>query len=111
MNKIGSGTKFEGKMGLGSYIDKNSCLSAYIGRFCSIASNVSFVSATHPYTFPFATTSPAFFSIDKQCGDTFATEQKFCEWRYYDAANKIAVKIGNDCWIGEEVLFVGGKYR
>lgn len=108
MNRIGKNTVFKGSMGLGSYIDSNSKLTAKIGRFSSIGPNCSYTCATHPYTYPFATTSPCFFSLANQSGDTFAEQQMCEEWRYFDKKNKLAVSIGNDCWIGEGVFMIGG---
>lgn len=111
MSQIFPHTYFKGHLGYGSYIGPQSNLSAYIGRFTSIASNVTCNCGTHAYTYPFATTSPAFFSMNRnkvQCGNTFATRQMFDEYRLVDAARGYAVRIGNDCWIGEHVFLVGG---
>lgn len=52
-----------------------------------------------------------FFSTEmskQQNGDTFATRQCFNELSYYDDKNKLVVKIGNDCWIGEGAFLIGG---
>ena len=111
MNRIYAHTEFQGRLGYGSYIGRNSSLSADIGRFTSIAPFVRCNPGRHPYSLPFVTTSPSFFSLNKsnsQNGSTFATKQMFKEWTYYDEERKISVKIGNDCWIGENVFFVGG---
>lgn len=109
--KIHSNTIFHGHLGLGSYIGINCCLSAHIGRFSSIAPYVKCNYGTHPYQSPFVSTSPCFFSI-KSCNDqsgfTYAKRDLFNEQRYYDEKNKIGVKIGSDCWIGEGVFLVGG---
>ena len=106
-NIIGRDTVFDGDIGYGSYIGNNSIICATIGRFTSISSHVITEAGTHPYTYPYATTSPIFFSIQKQCGETWADEQYFEEMRYVDS-DKHAVKIGNDCWIGERAFIVGG---
>lgn len=108
MNAIYSDSYFCGTMGLGSYIGTNCNLNATIGRFCSIANNVRCNPGTHPYKEPFATTSPNFFSLRKQTGDTFATKQMFEEFKLYDKELNRAVKIGNDVWIGDSVFLVGG---
>lgn len=108
MCKIYPKVNFQGSIGIGSYIAANTTLSAHIGRFTSIGPYVSCNYGMHPYHLPFATTSPVFFSLRKQCGMTFATEQMFEELRLVDEKEKIAIKIGNDCWIGEGVFFVGG---
>lgn len=111
MSQIFSYVKFHGKLGFGSYIGNNCSLSAEIGKFTSIAPNVRCNSGLHPYKPPFVTTSPSFFSLNPhsaQNGSTFAKEQLFNENAYYDINNKIAIKIGSDCWIGEGVFIVGG---
>ena len=111
MNCILAQTVFSGRLGYGSYIANNCNLSADIGRFSSIAPFVRCNYGQHPVTFPFATTAPCFFSLNKehcQNGSTFATKQMYEEYLYYDKKQKIAVKIGNDCWVGEGAFLVGG---
>lgn len=110
MNMVGNRAAYHGKMGLGSYIGEKTCLNADIGRFSSIGPNVKVVNATHPMKEPFVTTSPLFFSLDKTknpLGKTFAQKQMVEEFRYYDKERGIDIKIGNDCWVGEGVTFIG----
>lgn len=99
-NKICSHSSFSGSMGYGSYIGPNCEITAKIGRFTSIAPYVRTNSGTHPYTYPYATTCPMFFSTRKQNGQTFVDRMMFQE-------SKGIPVIGNDCWIGENV-FIGG---
>jgi len=107
-NKIGSGSSFSGEMGYGTYIANNTKLTAAkIGRFCSIASNVFCRNDTHPVGKPFATTSPAFYSLLKQNGETFAKKQSFDEFVWCDNEKKYSLIVGNDVWIGDGALFVG----
>lgn len=111
MNKIHMGSSFRGEMGVGSYISHHSSISAYIGRFCSIGANVRTITGTHPYKYPFATTSPCFYSTDPilQSGKTFATHPiKFEQDIFFDKTKRIAVNIGNDVWIGDGVSIIGG---
>ena len=111
MNKIHYNSKFHGYLGYGSYIGWNCELNANIGRFSSIAPNVVVNCGTHPINEPFVTTCPSFFSLNQakmQNGSTFATSQLFDEFKFYDSKNKIAVKIGSDCWIGDGAFIVGG---
>lgn len=110
MSKIDSRVTFHGHLGLGSYIGSDSFLSADIGRFTSIAPYVRCNHGMHPYKIPYATTSPRFFSLSKQNGLTFASRQMFSELRYADEKRKIAIKIGNDCWIGEGA-FIGKQSK
>lgn len=111
MSQIHSNTTFNGSLGFGSYIGSYCNLSADIGRFTSIAPYVRCNSGIHPYTYPFATTAPSFFSLNfhhSQNGSSFARKQMFEELSFYDKKRKIAVKIGSDCWIGEGAFLVGG---
>lgn len=109
MCKLHPYSQFHGKLGLGSYIGPYSILSADVGRFTSIGRNCNSNSGIHPYTIPFATTSPCFFSLNcrSQSGETFATQQLFDEQRLIDRDRAVAVKIGSDVWIGEGVFLVG----
>ena len=111
MSQIFNNVRFHGKLGFGSYIGNNCSLSAEIGRFTSIAPFVRCNTGLHPYKSPFVTTCPSFYSLNQhsaQNGSTFATQQLYDENAYYNKEQKIAIKIGSDCWIGEGVFIVGG---
>ena len=100
-NKICPNCVFRGTLGYGSYIGPACQIGAQIGRFTSIAPNVRTNAGTHPYTSPFVTTSPMFYSTRNQNGHTFATSILFDEL-------KPMPEIGNDCWIGDNAFIVGG---
>ena len=100
-NSIWNNSYFSGRMGYGSYITQGCHIEGNIGRFCSIASDVKVCIGTHPIEAPYATTSPMFYSLRKQTGTTFAQKQMFDELRP-------PITIGNDCWIGQGALLVGG---
>lgn len=109
MSKIHHHTKFKGYLGYGSYIGSNCNLCARVGRFTSIAPFVICDAGVHPYTYPYVSTSPSFYSLNpnkSQNGSTFANKQMFNEGRELEKG--IAIAIGNDCWIGSGVFFVGG---
>lgn len=108
MNSIGDNTSFYGSMGLGSYVGRGCYISADIGRFSSLGNRITQIVESHPYKEPFVTTSPMFFSQKKQTGHTFASRNMFEEYRFYDKKRMIAFSIGNDCWIGNDVCFIGG---
>lgn len=108
MNKIYPNTYFNGSLGLGSYISNDCEITGRIGRFCSIAPHVRMNNGRHPYTYPYATTSPAFFSEMKQNSDTFSDSTYYEELVYIDKENRTPVIIENDCWIGEGVFITGG---
>lgn len=105
-NKLYPNVLFNGYMGIGSYIASNSSIQGKIGRFTSIAPYCKVIIGTHPYAYPFATTSPMFFSLEKQTGATFAKSQMINEYRC--AEKDYPVVIGNDCWIGYGVSIVAG---
>ena len=105
-NVVHKGTSVSGsEIGYGTYVGSNTQLSnATIGRYCSIASNVKVVTATHP-TKDFVSTSPMFFSTLKQTGKTYCNTSKFNEFL---TLNGRSVIIGSDVWIGENVTIKGG---
>lgn len=104
-NVIGINSLFSGYIGYGSYIGANCKVRAKIGRFCSIAENVSVVVGNHPTTF--ISTAPCFYSPLKQSGFTYSTESRFNEFLYADEA-KHPVVIGNDVWIGHGATIMSG---
>ena len=104
--KIGANTYFKGEIGAYSYIGPDCRINAKIGKFCSISSNVKTIEATHPLLY--VSTSPVFYSTDRQCNASFTEEQTYDDTLYYDKEEGIACKIGNDVWIGENVIIKGG---
>ena len=100
-NKIHKGACFRGSLGYGSYVGPFCDIAANVGRFTSIAPYVRTNDGTHPYTYPFVTTCPMFYSTRKQNGQTFANEMKYEEIR-------VIPQIGSDCWICENVFISGG---
>lgn len=108
MNKLGHNVFFSGSLGFGSYVSKNSFIIGKIGRFCSIANNVTTSIGTHPYLAPFVSSSPCFFSMAKQNGGTFADKQIFDEFRYADKEKKYGIIIENDVWVCEGVFINPG---
>lgn len=106
MNVIGCDTTFSGDMGYGSYVGEGAYLAGVkIGKFCSIAKDVCCVTGVHP-TGTFVSTSPCFFSLRKQNGETFVSEQKFQEEKY--AGEGYYSIIGNDVWIGQGARIMSG---
>ena len=69
-----------------------------IGRFCSIGPSILCGYGEHPTDF--VSTSPVFFSTQRQCGTTFADRDYFEEVR--------PIEIGNDVWIGARVFVRDG---
>ena len=106
-NVVGNNTFFVGNMGYGTYMGDYCEVSADIGRYCSIGRNVRTVQGFHP-TSEWVSTHPAFYSTEKQAGFSYVEQRKYAEVRYADKANKLAVKIGNDTWIGDNVIILAG---
>lgn len=95
-------------IGYASYVGRNSILpNTVIGKYCSIAQNVEVFPYTHP-THTIVSTHPAFFSLLKQSGFTYAKSQLFQEELFIDKEKGIHVKIGNDVWVGANVKIMGG---
>ncbi len=105
-NVIHNNSIFSGSIGYGSYVGPNCNINAKIGRFCSISGYVQTTSGNHPIHF--VSTHPAFFSLKKQNGETFANVQLFDESMYADSQRKVNVVIGNDVWIGQRATLLGG---
>lgn len=106
-NVVNKGTTFKGDMGYGSYIGGNCRFNGKIGRYCSLGNSINTVASTHPSE-TFVSTSPMFFSLQKQNGYTYVNKQKFDEIIYADTEKKYHVIIGNDVWIGNDVTILGG---
>ncbi len=100
-NKIGKESYFNGKMGRCSYMGDSCRIVADIGRYCSISNNVITVEGKHPLDR--ISTSPVFYSLNEQCGMTYATNNAYEEINL----NRKTV-IENDVWIGENVIIKSG---
>lgn len=82
-----------------TYIAAQAAMSMVtIGRFCSIGPYLICGHGDHPTDF--ASTSPVFFSKEKQCGVSFTDKNLFEERR--------PIQIGNDVWIGVRVFIRDG---
>ena len=106
-NYIGHKCYFKGRIGFGSYIGTSSAIDAKIGRFCSIAHNVSTINGFHPTDTCFSS-HPAFYSTKNSVKLTYVNENSFEEYRYADPGNKYSVVIGNDVWIGAHAKILAG---
>ncbi|WP_246029359.1 CatB-related O-acetyltransferase [Pedobacter nototheniae] len=81
-----------------SYISQNvSMMNTKAGKFVSIAQNVLIGGGMHPSK-KFVSTSPVFYSLNKQCGTTFSDDNYFREM-----GNTL---IGNDVWIGANAVIM-----
>lgn len=99
------------KIGYMSYIGNNTIFfKTDIGRFCSIADNVTIIFGEHPSSV-FASTSQAFYfktGISYQSfvkNDYWTLEQAY---PHADKENDRYCIIGNDVWIGKKVMIRSG---
>lgn len=100
-NRIGRNSSFFGALGRASYIGADCRISADIGKFCCIASNVVTAVGKHPSR-EFVSIHPAFYSPDlSRCGLSFCKEPCFKE-------SGSRIKIGNDVWIGTGAILLDG---
>jgi len=76
---------------------RTTIMNCKIGNFCSIAQDVKIGLGKHPLE-NFVSTHPAFYSVHKQCGYSFAKSQFFNEMG--------SVTIGNDVWIGVNAVIL-----
>ena len=106
-NRVGKNSWVNGTIGYGSYIGDGCLIEARIGKYCSIGHEVKVLIGVHPAHI-FVSTSPSFFSVEKQNGLTYVKEKKFKEKVYADEEKKYGVIIGNDVWIGYGAILVGG---
>ncbi len=106
-NVVGDNAFFVGNIGFGSYIGAYCDISANVGRYCSIGRNVRTVQGFHP-TKEWISTHPAFYSIEKQAGFSYVEQSEYIEVRYADEEKRLAVRIGNDVWIGDNVSILAG---
>lgn len=105
-NVLHDNTYFDGELGYGSYIGDNCRCHAKIGRYVSIGQGFTTLGGRHPFTYPFVTTCPMFYSTAKQNGITFVKQNFYDEHIY--AQNKHDIVIGNDVWINANVSIVSG---
>ena len=104
-NKLSPNSFFDGELGYASYIGENSIVSGRIGRYCSIAGNVHFISNTHPVTC-FVSSSPCFYSLLKQSGFTYVDKQLFDESPKVEN-EEYSFVVGNDVYIGYGATIIG----
>lgn len=86
---------------IGGYAELRNC---EIGSYCSIAPNIRVLRGVHP-TRTFVSTSPIFYSVQKQCPNTFVSDNLFNEHKDIRGRNVI---IGNDVWIASDVTLLSG---
>jgi len=106
-NTFLAGTVFSGRLGYGSYLGEDCRIEATVGRFCSISADVATIPGRHP-TSEFVSTHPAFYSLKRQAGFTFAKTQAYEEYAFADPARRVGVVIGHDVLISHGVRILEG---
>lgn len=88
-----------------TYVGRNSYLAnCKIGKYCSIGPGFTCAFGRHPIN-KFVSTHPFFYS--KQYNNKLKSD-KFDEFKYIDSQNKTMASIGNDVWIGTNVIILDG---
>lgn len=105
-NKISHHSIFRGRMGFASYIGSQCNIDAIVGKYCSIGDRVIVLSSRHP-VHEFVSTHPMFYSTNMQNGYSYVKKQIY-EERYCPFEGGLAVKIGNDCFIGSNTIIMAG---
>lgn len=91
---------FHSSLGDYSYVGRNSRLVyAHVGKFCSIAGGCAIGMGTH--SLDNLSTASIFTARNNGTGNTWTELNTFEEYK--------AIEIGNDVWIGERVIILGGK--
>lgn len=77
-----------------------------IGKFCSLGSNIKVLSGDHP-TKKYVSTSPAFYSDGLRKNGLYykGYVEYFSDKK---TENNFSVEIGNDVWIGDNVILIAG---
>ncbi len=82
-----------------TFIQRNtSVVYADVGKFCSIAANVSIGLGRHPLDY--VSTHPAFYAVSQPLARTFSDADYYMPFK--------RTTIGHDVWIGERALIIAG---
>ena len=95
-------------LGYGSYVASGSFLrGAKVGRYCCIGKQVRVIDVTHPSR-QYVSVHPLFFAEKTVVGESYVGRQKFEETVKLPDDPKFSVRIGNDVWIGDGAMILGG---
>ena len=108
-NAIGRHTSvLQSSLGYGSYVASGSFLrGAKVGRYCCIGKQVRVIDVTHPSS-QYVSVHPLFFAKKTVVGKSYVGRQKFEETMKLPDDPKFSVRIGNDVWIGDGAMILGG---
>lgn len=107
MNYVGKGCAlFSTKVGRMSYMGSGCVfIRTKIGRYCSIANNVKVAAGRHP-SHGFVSSHFVFYASRGYLGKKYTNEDLYNE--FPSTSNGWSVEIGNDVWICEGAIIVGG---
>lgn len=105
-NRVAEGAKvISCYIGYGAGVGRDADISkTRVGRYALVGAQV--IRGRHPLDQ--VSIHPAYYSIAKQNGFTYVTEQFYEEFKYADPENKISVIIGNDAWLTTGCKIVEG---
>lgn len=103
-NKIGEVSLLSSMVGFASYIGSGLLNFTKIGRFSSIGNNVKIISSTHPDFL--VSTHPGFYKSVNKC--FFPGNCNFFFDEFLRVNDDYHCVIGNDVWIGDNVILKGG---
>ena len=108
-NSIGRhASVLKSSLGYGSYVASGSFLrGAKVGRYCCIGKQVRVIDVTHPSR-QYVSVHPLFFAEKTVVGESYVGRQKFEETVKLPDDPKFSVRIGNDVWIGDGAMILGG---
>lgn len=96
------------ELGYASYVANGTFIrNTKIGKYSCIGKNVRIVDVTHPAR-RFVSTHPAFFAPETVIGSSYVKEKKFEEFIWNQQDKRFSVIIGNDVWIGDGAMILGG---
>lgn len=97
----------ETEIGYASYITNDGYFfNTVIGKYSSIGNHVKIIAGTHPIRI-FASTHPAFYSLNTPMSLSYVNSNRYEEYKYV-IGTKTSVIIGNDVWIGSYVKIMEG---
>lgn len=95
-------------LGYASYVASGSFLRrTKVGKYCCIGKNVRIIDVTHPSR-DFVSVHPLFFADETVVGKSYVKGPKFEEIIRLADDPEYSVRIGNDVWIGDGAMILGG---
>ncbi len=108
-NSVGKHSSvLDSDLGYASYVASGSFLRrTIVGKYCCIGKNVRVIDVTHPSR-DYVSVHPLFFAKKTVVGESYVRKQKFDEYLTLPDNPSRSVRIGNDVWIGDGAMILGG---